>query len=144
MAIQIIKKDIIEKAFENNDRQYMIGNLKVPQELEFIFDENVEMGISDIKHYQVDKVHYHSNCKEYQYIISGKNKYLDLNKHKTYELSKGDVYMIETNAAYYQKSLAGTRILFIKVPGGNDKYLVELSEEQMEWGKDYDNDGSFI
>ena len=77
MSFKIIKNKIIEDSLRKNNRQYLLGDLKCPQDLNYIFDNNNEIGISDIKEYQVDIAHYHSVCTEYQYVIKGNTKYLD-------------------------------------------------------------------
>ena len=140
MAIIFRRKIDIENSLSNNDRQYLIGNLNLAQDFDNIFDDNVEMGISDIKKYQAETAHYHEKCNEYQMVLSGKTKYLDLDKHLVYELSEGDIFVIEKNTKYYQKSIKGTRILFFKVPGGNDKIIVDLNEKELLWGREFDED----
>jgi hypothetical protein len=46
---------------------------------------------------------------------------------------KGDFSAIEPGVAYAQKSAAGTEILFIKVPPGNDKVPIETTPEVEAW-----------
>lgn len=69
--------------------------------LDEIFDVNVEVGIT---YYQTDKTerpHLHKNCSEYQYVILGKTKYLDLDTKE--EFKKGDFLIIRANTRYYRK-----------------------------------------
>ena len=47
-------------------------------------------------------------------------------------------FVIRPMTKYYQKAREGTEILFFKVPGGNDKKEVSLTEEQEMWGNNYD------
>ena len=46
--------------------------------------------------------------------------------------------MIDTNEPYVGKSLTGTRTIFAKVPGGNDKVLVPMDETLIAWGRSWD------
>ena len=114
----------------------MAGNLKRPQDLPFITDENLEIGITDYNEYTTEPVHYHTEATEYQYMISGWTEYMDVNTGEIYEFKKGDFYCIKKNTVYAQKSKRGTRILFIKVPSINDKNVVETSEKVSAWYKE--------
>lgn len=130
--IKINNRDI-EKVLKGVSRQYLVGNLKCPQELEFIRDEHLEVGITDYDEYTTEIVHYHTDAVEYQYMLSGWTKYMDVDTGDEYEFKKGDFYCIEKNTTYAQKSKKGTRILFIKVPSINDKHVVEASEVIKNW-----------
>jgi len=123
----------IEKVLSNVSRQYLAGNLKKPQELEFVRDEHLEIGITDYDTYTTEVVHYHTEAVEYQYMLSGWTKYMDAETGREYEFKKGDFYCIEKNTIYAQKSKKGTRILFIKVPSINDKTVVDTSDAIKEW-----------
>lgn len=128
-----IKNDEIEKVLKKVSRQYLTGNLKRPQELEFVRDERLEIGITDYETYTTEVVHYHTEAVEYQYMLSGWTKYFNPDTGKEHEFKKGDFYCIEKNTTYAQKSKKGTRILFIKVPSVNDKHIIEPSEEIKQW-----------
>lgn len=128
-----IENSKIEDVLKNVSRQYLAGNLKRPQELEFVTDENVEIGITDYSEYATEPVHYHTEAVEYQYMLSGWTQYMDADTRKVYEFKKGDFYCIEKNTTYAQKSKKGTRILFIKVPSINDKHVVETDEGISAW-----------
>ena len=131
----IIKIDSseIENALEGVSRQYLAGDLKKPQKLEFITDKHLEIGITDYDQYTAEVVHYHTEAVEYQYMLSGWTKYMDTETGVEYEFKKGDFYCIERNTTYAQKSKKGTRILFIKVPSINDKHVVETSDLIKAW-----------
>lgn len=128
-----IKNEDIEEVLKGISRQYLVGNLQRPQELKFVRDEHLEIGITDYDKYTTEVVHYHTEAVEYQYMISGWTKYMDIETGVEYEFKKGDFYCIEKNTTYAQKSKKGTRILFIKVPSINDKHVVETSEIIKEW-----------
>lgn len=131
----------IESALSHERRQYLVGSLTLPQEVDAIMDENVEVGITRYKEYTVEKPHYHTDCSEYQYVLTGKAKYLDVVTDEVTEVTQGDFFVIRPYTIYYQKSLPNTTILFAKVPGGNDKHLVsenQLSARQIEWSECYE------
>lgn len=132
-SIITIKNHEIEKVLENVSRQYLAGDLKRPQELEFIRDGHLEIGITDYSEYTTEPVHFHTEAVEYQYMLSGWTKYMDADTGETYEFRKGDFYCIEKNTTYAQKSKKGTRILFMKVPSINDKIVVETPEIVKVW-----------
>lgn len=130
--IKIEKKDIAS-SLEGVRRQYLVGDLKLPQKLNHIKKNDIEIGITNYSKYTTEDVHYHTDAVEYQYMISGWTKYMDVNTGEEYEFKAGDFYCIETGTAYAQKARAGTTILFIKVPSVNDKHIVELSDLVKEW-----------
>lgn len=130
--IKINNQDI-EQVLKGVSRQYLAGDLKRPQELEFVKDEHLEIGITDYDVYTTEVVHCHTEAVEYQYMLLGWTKYMDVDTGIEYEFKKGDFYCIEKNTTYAQKSKKGTRILFIKVPSINDKHLVETSDIIKMW-----------
>ena len=132
-SIVKINNQDIERILMDVSRQYLVGNLKKPQELDFIRDENLEIGITDYSEFSVEPVHYHTEAVEYQYMLSGWTKYMDTDTGVVYEFKKGDFYCINKETTYAQKSKKGTRILFIKVPSINDKHVVETKDEIGKW-----------
>ena len=133
--IRISNADILN-ALKNTTRQYFAGNLSKPQELPFIRDERVEIGISSYPDFMSEPAHVHKTAAEYQYMISGWTQYMDVDTGEVYEFKKGDFYAIEPGTSYAQRVKAGTNILFIKVPSVNDKELVDLEGEQLAWLKE--------
>ncbi len=130
--IKIENKEI-QKSLENTTRQYFAGNLSKPQEIQFIRDERLEIGISSYPKHISEPTHVHSVATEYQYMISGWTEYMDVETGEIYEFRKGDFYAILPETAYAQRVKAGTNILFIKTPSINDKQIVEISEDQEKW-----------
>lgn len=126
----------ITGALKDTTRQYLAGNLSKPQQVEFICDERLEIGISSYPCHQSEPTHVHKVATEYQYMISGWTEYMDVETGETYEFRKGDFYAIFPGTAYSQRVKAGTSILFIKVPSVNDKELVDISQEQLQWLKE--------
>lgn len=137
MPIKIISQKDIICSLEDSNRQYLVGNLKNPQELKHIHDKDLEVGYSKYSEYTTLTSHYHTSCKEYQYVLNGKTKYLDLDTDEEFEICKGDFFVIYPKTKYFQKVLPKTEILFIKYPAGNDKVVVEITEKQKKWGEKY-------
>lgn len=125
----------IEAAMRNITRIYFVGNLQRPQALNFVRDNNLEIGISEYVGFTVEKPHMHTNAYEYQYVVAGYTEYMDVESGEIYSFAKGDFYYIPTGVKYAQKSAAGTKIIFIKVPSINDKVLVDETEAVKEWYK---------
>ena len=128
-----IENEIIKKSLENTTRQYFAGNLSKPQEIEFVRDERLEIGISSYPDNKHEPTHVHRVATEYQYMISGWTEYMDVETGEISEFRKGDFYAIFPGTAYAQRVKAGTNILFIKTPSINDKQLVDISPEQEKW-----------
>ena len=133
MGIIKITHNEIQASLEDVRRQYMVGNLQLPQKLGFIRSNAVEIGISSYKYYTDEAPHKHTNATEYQYVVSGWTKYLNTETLEEFEFRKGDFYAIETGTSYAQKCKAGSEILFIKVPSINDKVAIDTDETITEW-----------
>ena len=131
--IKGIKNHEIKEALEGTFRQYFVGNLKRPQKLRFFRSESLEIGITFYDSFASEPAHRHSTATEYQYMISGRTQYMDVDTGEVYEFVKGDFYEIEPNTAYAQRSKPGTEILFIKVPSVNDKEIVKVDEKVTQW-----------
>ena len=130
-------KDIVS-SLENTTRQYLVGQLKLPQILSHYGDENVEIGVTSYKEYTVELPHWHTVAYEYQYMISGETKYLDLDSGEETHYFAGDFYRIEPNTKYAQKSLPNTLLLFIKTPQGNDKVNLPQTSELVKWFENWE------
>lgn len=131
--IEVIRSAKIEESLEDTTRQYLAGDLKLPQKLDFLFDKEAEFGISDYKEYYWEKPHYHTSTTEYCYILSGETKYVNLADQSEHYFSEGDFYILRRDTPYLQKCRPGCRLLFAKVPGINDKVPMETTEEMLEW-----------
>ena len=133
MGIIKIDNNTIKASLEGVRRQYFVGNLKLPQKLDFINSEALEVGISSYAEYTEEVPHLHTAANEYQYVISGWTKYCNTDTLEEFEFKKGDFYAIETGTPYAQKCKAGTKILFIKVPSVNDKVLIDVNDTIAQW-----------
>lgn len=135
---EYLPKSTIMEALADTTRQYLVGNLQIPQALEFFKDDQIEIGIINYKGDEWAAPHYHTKITEYQYIISGESRYIDLTTKQEYKFLAGDFFVIHKHTAYIEKGIAGTRILFIKVPGINDKVLIESCPEIDNWKDNWD------
>lgn len=131
--IESLRADAIEQSLTHSTRQYLTGDLKLPQQLPFLFDTDVEIGISDYTYYKWEQPHYHTVTSEYCYILDGETKYIDLAEGIAYHFKKGDFYILRRNTPYIQKCKPGCRLLFAKAPGLNDKIPIPLSDAMRDW-----------
>lgn len=122
---QKISNEEIEKAITTIYRQYFVGDLQKEQLLPHIYDSKIEIGTSLYDRFTVDEPHYHRFATEYLYVLQGEYKLCIKEKNKlVYEsLKAGDFFSIPKNTPYASKASKGTRVLFIKVPGINDKIV---------------------
>ena len=56
--IKISKTDL-EDSLNKAGRQYLVGNLKLPQILQHIHSDNIEIGISDYADNEIENAHFH-------------------------------------------------------------------------------------
>ena len=134
--IEVINAKSIEDSLACVNRQYLVGKLSIPQELDYLSDDNVEVGITLYKEDIIEKPHYHSAATEYIYVLEGETKYIDINTKKETFVKKGDFFLIRKGITYAQKSKAGLKLLFFKCPSGNDKVAVEYGVALEKWYKD--------
>ena len=134
-GISKINSNEIEQALAKNYRQYLTGNLSLPQELKEIKDNNIEVGISDYKKDNYENPHTHSKVTEYQYMLQGMTEYLDLDTNEIHRFIKGDFYVIHPGTKYAQRIKKGTRIIFFKYPGLNDKVNLNTDKIVDSWIK---------
>ena len=137
--MNIIKNEDIEKGLNEKERLYLCGNLKFPNGVEHIPTEKYEIGISKYCDYNVNQPHYHSYNTEYNYVLEGEIKILLIGENKEFHFKKGDLFVINPFEEYVCKCLGDTKILFSKVPGGNDKVKLAITEEIKHWGRQWTN-----
>jgi 8-oxo-dGTP pyrophosphatase MutT (NUDIX family)/quercetin dioxygenase-like cupin family protein len=130
------KNDDILKSLEGVRRQYLVGDLKNPQVLDFLRSERLEIGITHYDTFNSEEAHRHVSAIEYQYVVAGRTQYMETETKGIHEYIKGDFYAIMPDTAYAQRSQPGTTILFIKVPSINDKQAVEIDQQVSEWLKE--------
>jgi len=134
---RIIKSKNIEESLSKTKRQYLVGNLLLPQILEHIHSDEIEIGISNYNGGEFEKAHFHPKQTEFQLVLWGSTEYYDISNNEIHKFTKGDFYCIEPGVKYAQKILKKTRILFVKMPAIDDKTLCETTEEARNWLNNY-------
>ena len=134
----IVGTEELDSALASADRVYLAGHLEVPQTLLPHIDCAPEMGVSSYRNFTADKPHVHPCNIEFNYIAKGCTKLLVLQTGEEYELGAGSTFILPPGTPYATKSRAGTRVIFFKSPGGNDKQLVEVSRELAQWLSSWD------
>lgn len=137
--MDIIKNMDIQNALDLSGRVYLCGNLKNENGVDHLQTDGHEIGISEYSKYTFEKAHVHTFNREYNYVVEGNIKIFLLNEEKEYHFQKGDFFMINMNEPYVGKCMQGTKIIFLKLPGGNDKILVPMSETLMQWGSSWES-----
>jgi len=131
--IEVVTGKSIEEALASSNRQYLVGELSLPQELDYLRDAHVEAGITHYKEDSHEKPHYHTTTTEYIYVLEGESTYIDVTTQEETVVKKGDFFLIRPHITYAQKSKAGLKLLFFKYPSGNDKVSVEDNGSLDEW-----------
>ncbi len=128
------KREEIESALDKEKRQYLVGNLAFPQFLMNRIKGDIEIGISYYEYFTADKPHVHPVCTDYSYVLDGQVKIMLLDgSMETHTFNKGDFYMIPPGQPHVTKNCEGTKILFIKSPGMNDKTIVDVGQDVLDW-----------
>ena len=138
--MEIIRKADLDSALAQEYRQYLTGHLGRPQPFLRHIEDDIEVGMSQYETFTADKPHVHPVCTEHGYVLSGVLRVRLLDSGEETELHEGDFFVLRPGTPYASKSLAGTRVLFIKHPGQNDKTLVEPDEETAKWMSNWDSD----
>ncbi len=133
---KIIKSQNIEESLSKTKRQYLVGNLSLPQILEYIHSDEIEVGISNYKGGEFEEAHFHPKQTEFQLVLWGSTEYYDISNNEIHKLGEGDFYCIEPGVKYAQRILEKARILFVKITAINDKTLCKMTEEVRKWLKD--------
>lgn len=136
--MELLRGSEIERGLTQATRVYLCGNLQRPCPISHIQTTGYEIGISDFKDYTFEKAHIHSQNREFNYVLNGEVKVFLLREKREEHFYPGDLYVICENEPYVGKAKAGTRIIFSKTPGGNDKVLVDMEEALLNWGKSWD------
>jgi len=135
MSFKKLHQDNIEAALSASNRQYLVGHLQKPQLLHHIENQDIEFGISSYTEATWEPAHSHTQAREFQYMLRGMTEYVDLITGEVHRFSTGDFYVIDPGTKYLQRIKRDTRILFVKLPAGNDKVEEHPSEELLEWAK---------
>ncbi len=117
----LIDSSKISQILAIQNRQYLTGTLKKPQELPYVSDDKVEIGISNYATHTTEAPHWHTVQREYQYMLAGRTRYQEVISGRQHEFKIGDFYAILPQVCFTQESDPGTTILFIKHPSIDDK-----------------------
>ena len=131
--MEIIHGTDLDRALESIYRVYLCGDLKKPQDLKWIHVEYIEMGNSSYQAFTADQPHYHLHATEYNFILEGKSRFLLVDENKEVELEKHSLIVLPPMTKYASKHTAGTKSLFFKAPGGNDKTLFDIDNALKKW-----------
>lgn len=132
--MDILRGKQVEQGLQGNLRVYLCGDLEKPSPVPYIKSNGYEIGISHYQQDTVEHAHYHAWNHEYNYVIEGELKVYVFSEKREYLITAGDLYVILPDMPYITKARAGTRVLFSKVPGGNDKILApELEASLSNW-----------
>ena len=133
--MKIVQGEEVRAALKKYYRTYLCGKHLIPESFDAVETDGMEIGITHYVKYTLEKPHYHKWNNEYNIILSGKVKVLLIDENKEFEFHEDDMYVIESNMKYITKAQKGTRVIFVKSPGGNDKCVTEMTEDLKEWGK---------
>lgn len=136
--MEYITSKEIEKAFIQEYRHYLTGHLLCPQPYLKHLEDEIEIGISDYSEFTADLPHVHPIATEHCYILKGKVKircFENGNGVEEQEFCAGDFFIIRPGVGHASKNAPGTRVLFIKSPGINDKTLIEVDDDTKNWLK---------
>ncbi len=124
----------LNQALRSSYRVYLCGDLQKPQDcLSWISDTMLEIGTSLYKEFTADHPHFHAQATEYNYVLHGVSKVLLIDEGTEYIFDENTLFVIPPHTRYASKHMAGTRILFIKYPGGNDKNLITVDGSLKQW-----------
>lgn len=139
--MDILRANEINQGLNHGGRVYLCGNLKKENRAPFIETESYEIGITVYPKFTFEKPHLHSFNVEYNYVLDGEIKIFMINENMEYHFKAGDLFVIHINEPYVGKAKANSRTIFSKVPGGNDKVLIDVLENDQalqNWGSSWE------
>lgn len=138
-SLEIIRGANLSQALEKEYRQYLTGHLQRPQEHLKHIDDNIEIGISHYREFAADTPHMHPVATEHSYVLQGSIKVLVLEEDpREYQFDAGDFFVLKPGIGYATKNAPGTKILFIKAPGINDKTIIPVTDALARWLSSWD------
>lgn len=136
---EFIRGTDLEQALAKQYRQYLTGHLQRPQEFLKHIDDDIEIGISHYQEFTADTPHMHPVATEHSYILQGSIRLLLLeDEPREYQFDAGDFFVLRPGIGYATKNAPGTKVLFIKAPGTNDKTALPVTEELTKWLSSWD------
>ena len=136
--MDIIRREQMEDALSHEYRQYLTGHLGRPQPYLKHIEDDTEIGMSYYRKFTADTPHMHPFCTEYAYILEGTVRMQLLETGEEMEFNQGDFFMLKPGTPYATKNAPQTRVLFVKVPGINDKTLVTVDKKTKRWLQSWD------
>ena len=133
-VLESITRQQLEQALAKEYRQYLTGHLQHPQPHLQHIEDDIEIGISHYREFTADKPHVHPVATEHAYVLEGSLRLLLLDgSNREAQYNAGDFFVLQPGVGYATKNAAGTKILFIKSPGTNDKQTLTPTEEVTAW-----------
>ena len=126
----------VDQVLGPSGRVYLAGHLGRPQpQFEHIgsLPEPTEVGITRYSSLTVDQPHVHELNTDFTYVLRGTFAVRIIPTGEVRVLGEGGLCVIEPGLAHVCIAHQGTQVLFFKIPGGNDKVLVELDQASCEW-----------
>lgn len=123
---------------ERDGRVYLCGCLARPNGVRHVQAGAYEVGMTWHPEYACEVAHVHPQNHDFCYVLDGEVKVLLLDEMSEHHFRKGDFFVIEPGERHVAKCKAGTRVLFSKVPGGNDKVRIPHDGTISAWGASWD------
>ena len=132
-----LKGGQISEALKTEMRQYLCGDLKKAQKLPFFRTSSLEVGMTMYDEKRCDEPHYHTTTEDVVYVLRGILHVMNVATGEADTFSEGDIVIIPVMTPYITKAEAGTIVIFVKDPVGNDKKVIDVSDkpEIVEWMK---------
>lgn len=134
--IRFVSAAQAEQLLKEQKRVYYTGKDLKAEAIDVIENDGLEIALTRYPKDTCDLPHYHKWNFEYNFIKSGEISIYIVDENKEYVFGENDLYLIEPNTKYAAKAKAGTEVVVIKSPGGNDKELIEISEDIKQWQKE--------
>ena len=138
--VHFVEGSDIDRALGSSGRVYLVGHLERPQSWWDHIDElpdPTEVGITRYAELTVDQPHLHERNTDFSYVVRGTFAVRMIETGEVRVLGEGGLCVIEPGLAHVCIAHPGTQVLFFKLPGGNDKVLVELDEDSRAWVDEY-------
>ncbi len=123
----------VNEVLQRKVRTYLCGHHLQDEGVDYLDSEQLEIGISRYTEFTAEKPHRHQWNHEYNLVVKGKVKVYVFGENKEYVFEENDLYMVEPGMDYVTKAMADSEVVFMKIPGGNDKELIEMTPEIEEW-----------
>ncbi|MDO4501942.1 MAG: cupin domain-containing protein [Coriobacteriia bacterium] len=137
-TIRTVTKEQFDQACATHQHTYFFGNLAKPQEQFACHPGPFELGMGSYPQFTFEAPHVHAANQEFNYVLEGAVKVVNLETGQEHMFKPGDLFSYDPGVRHLSKNLPGTRVLFFKSPGGNDKELLPLSPAIEAWGSSWD------